>query len=86
MQALGGAGGAEDAVVEAKQVLDALDQVGLVIDDEQAVFVFPRHAAFLLSGRLFLRQGQAILHYFEGFVQPFVKSGGLELQTQGFLD
>jgi hypothetical protein len=35
--ALGGARGAEDLVVEAEQVLDALDDVRLVVDDQDGV-------------------------------------------------
>jgi hypothetical protein len=37
LERVGGAGGAQDLVVEAQQVLDALDDVGLVVDDQEGV-------------------------------------------------
>jgi hypothetical protein len=51
--ALGGASGAQDLVIEAEQVLDALDDVGLVIDDEHGV------AALLGHGSVFRCCGSA---------------------------
>jgi hypothetical protein len=44
---LGGAGGAEDAVVKAEQVLHALDHVRLVVDDEDGVSLGHGRETFL---------------------------------------
>ena len=37
VEGVGGAGDAEDLVIEAQQVLDAGDDVGLVVDDQDRV-------------------------------------------------
>ena len=49
LQPVGGAGGAQDLVVEAEQVLDALDDVGLVVHDQDGVL--GAHSAADLSRR-----------------------------------
>ena len=49
-QAFHGPGGAEDAVVEAEQILDALDQVRLVVHDQQTM-TLGHHELSGLNGR-----------------------------------